>query len=146
MLKQQTHCRFRRRMATSPRRSAVTLLEVVTASTVLAIVFATLVPVLASLRADAFQKEVDVLAVDQVSNVLERVLADHNAGQFDESSLDQLTSRSELQSYLGNTVWSGSIEPIAEPAGRRVTVTLLYGTSHQREVTLSAWLWEEASE
>lgn len=123
-------------------RPAFTLVEALAATALMVVVFAGLVPMVASYRMAASEQDAAILAVDEVHNVLERTRAEHQAGRFRIESLENLETRPELTPLLGPTTWSAESTPQTNPPGQQITVTLAYGKRHRRTVSLSSWLWE----
>jgi type II secretory pathway pseudopilin PulG len=125
-------------------RGGFTIVEMFATATVLGVVFALLVPSIAGLHAAARSQTSAVLAAEEVCNVLERALADHQAGTFDLASVTNRSINESLIAQLGGAEISGELEPVEAPAGQRLTVTLRFGRDLQRSTSLSAWMWEAA--
>lgn len=123
-------------------RSGFTIVEVFATATVLGVVFALLVPSIAGLHAAASSQTSAVIASEEVCNVLERALAEHQAGGFDLDTVNDRSLDETLIAQLGNAEMSAEVDPVESPPGQRLTVTLRFGRNLQRSTSLSAWLWE----
>ena len=123
-------------------RGGFTIVEMVATASILMIVLASLVPMLAGFHEARRDLESVTLAINEVQNVLERVHAEHRAGRFDVDSLSAVEIDEDLKPFLGDTSWSTAVDQIESPPGQRLTLTLTYGKRHQRAATLSTWLWE----
>lgn len=123
-------------------RGGFTIVEVFATATVLGVVFALLVPSIAGLHAAASSQTSSVIASEEICNVLERAIADHQADVFDLEAVNDRALDETLISQLGNAEMSADVEPVESPPGQRLTVTLRFGHDLERSTSLSAWLWE----